>query len=104
MSHTPNITRMDDGAEMTLIERDELARLRAEFEALKKERRDSGAELETLTIKLMAFTIVWDTAVAKGIEMPSNFDVIDHHCGFVIDTYKEKARQIIAEYDRKMGK
>ena len=104
MSNTPNITRMDDGAEMTLIERDELARLRQENEALKKERACSGTELETLTIKLMAFTIVWDTAVAKGIEISSDFDVIDQHCRFVIDSYREKARQIIANYDRKAGK
>ena len=104
MSHTPNITRMDDGAEMTLIERDELARLRVELEALKKRTMDSGAELETLTIKLLAFTIVWDAVVAKGIEIPSDFDEIDRHCRFVIDTYKETARKIIAEYDRKMWK
>ena len=104
MSNTPNITRMDDGAEMTLIERDELARLRQENETLKNEKACSGTELETLTIKLMAFTIVWDTAVAKGIEIPSDFDVIDQHCRFVIDSYREKARQIIANYDRKAGK
>ena len=104
MSNTPNITRMDDGAEMTLIVRDELTRLRMELEAIKKARWDSGAELETLTIKLMAFTIVWDAAVAKGFEILSDFDEIDRNCRFVIDTYKEKARQIIADYDRKMGK
>lgn len=103
MSNTPSITRLDDGAEMTLIERDELARLRAENEALKKEKRDSGAELETLTIKLLAFTIVWDTSVAKGIVIRPENDVIDHLCTFVIDSYKEKARQIIADYDRKSG-
>ena len=104
MSNTPNITRMDDGAEMTLIERDELARLRQENETLKNEKACSGTELETLTIKLMAFTIVWDTSVAKGIEIPPETNAIDHLCGFVIDSYREKARQIIANYDRKAGK
>ena len=103
MSNTPNITRMDDGAEMTLIERDELARLRAENEALKKEKRDSGAELETLTIKLLAFTIVWDASVAKGIEIPPETNAIDLLCSYVIDSHKQKAGKIIADYNRKNG-
>ena len=104
MSNTPNITRMDDGAEMTLIERDELARLRVENEALKKEKRDSGAELESIAIRLMAFTIVWDTAVAKGVEIPPKTNAIDHLCAFVIDSYREKARQMIANYEMDKGK
>ncbi|MEI8141057.1 MAG: hypothetical protein WCI03_14470 [bacterium] len=58
-------------------------------------------ELETLTLKLMAFTIVWDTAVAKGIVIRPENNVIDHLCSYVIDSYKEKARKIIAEYDQK---
>ena len=61
-------------------------------------------ELETLTLKLMAFTIVWDTAVAKGIVIRPENDVIDHLCTFVIDSYREKARKIIADYDQKAGK
>ena len=70
---------------------------------MEKERECSVTELETLTLKLMAFTIVWDTAVAKGIVIRPENNVIDHLCSFVIDSYMEKARKIIAEYDQKAG-
>jgi len=57
-------------------------------------------ELEMLTMKMMAFTIVMDTAAAKGIVPPSDLSEIDRHCSIVIGSFTESARQIIASYDR----
>jgi len=98
----PNITRMDDGAEMTLIERDELARLRQENEALKMERARSGTELETFTIKLLAYHLIQYASAANGENFPTD-DEIEQHCNTVIEAVRKKARQILVSYYRETG-